>query len=226
MNPRISLSLVSCWLLASGCTSVTKVGSDCPDAGCKVPDASCSQAQQQLPPTCDPDTRICNGATIPADELACYACGGSNTKLGVKNTPIAACACAYCAAQLVACFQSGTREDGGDTERDTRCQAIVQCGWANHCSGGECFCGAGVDRVTCLQEANAGHLRGPCASVIAAASGCDQADNVADCVLSQQFTKGSLLDRATAVAQCVTGDPLLPSSTIEPKCPPDVYNPP
>jgi hypothetical protein len=218
------LGLLSCWLLAGGCNHLTKIGSDCTTENCVEP-PSCSQAQQQLPETCEPETRVCNGATIPADELACDACKASNTKLNIPNTPFVACACAHCAAQLAACFQSADLEDGGDPDRDTLCQAIVQCGWAKGCIGSECYCGAGVDRVTCLQDAQAGHPRGPCAGTIAVGSGCDKTDNVADCVLKQQFTPGSLLARTTAVAQCLTGDPLVPDKKLEPQCRADVYIP-
>jgi hypothetical protein len=216
MTHRYVLGCLSVISLLTGCNRVTTVGLDCIDAGCKP--ISCTTATQQLPETCDRTTRTCNGMSI-ADEAACTTCGNSNIKLRVKSTPIAACACAHCAAQLRACFESADYEqDAGDPQRDTSCLAIVQCGWASHCRGSECYCGVGVDRETCLQDAIAGHPRGACADVITSTSGCAGADNIGNCVLGQQFKSGTLLYRATAVAQCVTGDPLVRSADITPQC--------
>jgi hypothetical protein len=210
-------------VLLSACNTLTNIGSDCPPAGCAEA-LTCGAAKQQLPTTCDANAQSCNG--VPTDDVAaCTACGLNNTRVRVKNTPIAACACQHCAMQLAACFGSGEPDDGGDASEYRFCQAIVQCGWAKHCSGGECYCGVGVDRVTCLQDAEAGHPMGPCADVIAAASNCAGKDNVADCVLSQQLTQGTVLYRATDLAQCVTGDPLLENPAIMAQCPPDEYNP-
>jgi hypothetical protein len=213
--------------LVSACNTRTNIGSDCPKAGC-AESIKCSAAKQQLPANCDANAQSCNGVPLTDDDTAaCAACGLNNTRVGVKNTPIAACACQHCAVQLAACFGSGELDDGGDALEYIHCQAIVQCGWAAHCSGGECYCGVGVDRVTCLQDAAAGHPAGPCADVIAVASGCadKDMDKVADCVLSQQLMRGTLLNRATDLAQCVTGDPLLASPGITAQCPPAEYNP-
>jgi hypothetical protein len=210
--------------LVSACNTLTNIGSDCPKGGCAS--LKCDAARQQLPPSCDANAQSCSGVTITDDVAACTACALNNIRVGVKNTPIAACACQHCAVQLAACFGSGELDDGGDADEYSLCQAIVQCGWAAHCSGGECYCGVGVDRVTCLQDAAAGHPGGPCANVISTASGCADKENVADCVLSQQLRQGTLLNRATDLAQCVTGDPLLATNpNITPQCPMADINP-
>jgi hypothetical protein len=225
MTARTLLLISTFWVLwVSACTTVTHIGSDCPPAGC-VERIQCNAAKQQLPASCEANAQSCNGVPTTDDVAACTACGLNNERVHVKNTPLAACACQHCAAQLAGCFGSGELDDGGDTTDYSQCQAIVQCGWAKHCSGGECYCGVGVDRVTCLQDAEAGHPAGPCANVISAASECADKDNVADCVLSEQLTKGTLLYRATELAQCVTGDPLLENPAIKAQCPPAEYNP-
>jgi hypothetical protein len=223
MMVRASL-LWSCWVLVSACNSVTSIGSDCPPAGCPQ-SVECGAARQQLPTSCDRTAQSCSGLPIDDDVAACTACGLNNMRVRVENTAIAQCACQHCAVQLAACFGSSELDDAGDTSESTKCQVMVQCGWAAHCSGSECYCGVGVDRVACLQAAAAGHPAGPCANVIAAASGCADAENVGDCVLSQQLRPGTLLYRATELAQCVTGDPLLPNADITAQCPPAVFNP-
>jgi hypothetical protein len=228
MRDHLSLLGALGWiaLTTGGCNTRTEVGSECAGGKC-TPPIMCSAAKQELPVDCRNTKRKCSGGVVIApDEQACTECGLTNERLGVKNTPIAACACAHCAAQIAACFDSAkTEPDGG--ARDTLCQAIVECGWANHCAGGECYCGAGVDRVTCLQDANSGRARGPCAKTIENAvrmvDGCSPGAPLGDCVLGNQLdaTGESILSRATAVGQCVTGDPLLPNGAIEAMCPLD-----
>ena len=222
--PPLLLCLLLCGSGAA-CTVVTQIGGDCANLQCPAR-SSCAEAKQQLPTNCDEQTRTCNGVTIPDDKQACEECGMSNERIGVKNTAMAMCTCAHCAAQLVGCFESAERETDGDLDRDTRCRLAVECGWANQCSGSECFCGKDVDRVTCLEQANSGHPMGPCADVIIQAAKCGgpgSEGNVGNCVLAAQLQTDTALFRASAVAQCATGDPLLSSAEIEPQCSRDLY---
>jgi hypothetical protein len=104
-------------------------------------------------------------------------------------------------------------------ERDQLCKAMVECGWAAGCGGSDCYCGEGVNRDVCLKDANEGRpLKGPCAEVIQAAAKCPADKPRGACVLGEQLTPGSAHDRATEVAKCVSGDPLLQGTVIEPKC--------
>ncbi len=215
-----SLPLLVFGLVA--CEQKTQVGSNCPEAGCPKP-VSCNQASQQLPEGCTADdagTRICNGAMFGDDRSACEKCKATDVLLQVDPTPIATCACAHCAAQVAACFDSASTEPDGDVDRDSACRAIVECGWAFQCAGSDCYCGEGVGRQTCLEEANTHLPKGACADLITRLSHCGTSDKPGYCVLNQQQTAGSLLARATAVAVCVTGDPLLPEHPDRPPmCP-------
>jgi hypothetical protein len=124
----------------------------------------------------------------------------------------------YCALQLTACFASAETEPDGDRERDMLCRAIVECGWAAGCRGSECYCGEGVNRDTCLKNANEGRAQGKCAELIQQAAGCKRNEPPGSCVFARQFTPDGVLERATDLAKCVSGDPHLPSFTIEPMC--------
>ena len=178
----------------------------------------CSGAKEQFPESCSQQTRQCHGTTVKNDKAVCDSCYDMLDRLNI-GSPIAPCACTYCALQLSACFESAKREpDAGDSFRDQRCQAIVECGWAAGCAGSDCYCGTGVDRDTCLKNANAGHAGGPCAGVIEAAAMCDRDAQPGECVFRNQLMADSVTDRATDVAKCVTGDPVLQGPVIEPKC--------
>ena len=222
VNPRIALVLACALSVGThaGCTVVTRVGGDCPDSGCAEA-ISCDMAEQHLPDDCDRDARSCHGVEIGPDTQACTDCIARNESLGIKNRAIVTCACAHCAAQLTACFESSRYEADGDVDRDNWCRIMVECGWASKCVGSDCYCGAGVDRVTCLREGNAGRAAGPCASLIAQAAGCTDSETEADCALGAQLTADTAVYRATAVAQCVTGDPLLAGAQAA--CSPDLY---
>jgi hypothetical protein len=202
--------------MVAACTTVTQLGNDC-EAGICMPLSSCDMASQQLPPSCD-GMRNCAGAEIPEDTLACDNCIATNDELHIVNRPIVKCACAHCAAQLVACFDSAAQETDGDRTRDNFCRQIVECGWAAKCVGSDCFCGTGVDRVTCLTQAT-----GPCRRLILEASQCAGApDGEGYCALAAQADHSTAVGRASEVALCVTGDPLV-TSDIEPQCSVDLY---
>jgi hypothetical protein len=161
---------------------------------------------------------------IPDDEQACNECLLTNQRLHVKNSAMVRCGCAHCAAQFIACFDSKARKDGGDLDRDNDCRQIVECGWAEKCSGSDCFCGVGVDRVTCLQQANAGNAKGPCADLILDKSHCRGSPlGEGECVLNAQNNHNTAISRASDVALCGTGDPLSYVEGITAHCSPDLY---
>jgi hypothetical protein len=208
--------LFLCALASPGCAPTTVVGSTCAEDSCpELP--SCSESVQQFPERCDKDAGICHDVTVATDEVVCESCYDMVERLKV-GSPLAPCACTYCGLQLTACFASAQTEPNGDPRRDQLCQAIVECGWAAGCAGSDCYCGTDVDRDTCLKDANDGRSRGPCAGVIQAAAMCEPSELPGTCVFSRQLTPNSLLDRATDVAKCVSGDPLLQGPVIEPKC--------
>ena len=171
---------------------------------------------------------MCNGTPIASDdEFACVECTVRNKDLHVDPSPLASCACAHCAVQVAGCFVSALYEPDGDSRRDAACRKIVECGWASRCAGSDCYCGDGVGGETCLTMANAGNAKGPCAGLIERVSGCAGASLPGNCVLLQQQTPNSVLARATAVALCVTGDPLFkPDLQQEAMCPLDRYGVP
>jgi hypothetical protein len=224
MSARARSLLIA--LLAGGlaaCSVTTDVGATCSSGACASVAALCQDSQQQLPEFgCS--GRNCNRVDLPPDEQACGECDQllEDRKIG---SPIGPCACAHCATQLWACFASAGREPNGDAQRDRDCQAIVECGWASDCAGSDCYCGIGVDRDTSLREANAGHPGGPCAGVIEAAVQCEPDVPRGDCLFAQQLTTGSVLNRATEVAKCVTGDPILQGAVIVPMCPIELLHP-
>jgi len=207
--------LFVCVALSSACIRTAVVGSTCEGEGCPK-DLECSASEQQLPESCDRDAGVCGDAAIES-EVACDACFEMIDQHNV-GSPVARCGCTYCAVQLTACFASAETEPDGDLERDQLCQAMVECGWAAGCAGSNCYCGEGVDRDTCLKNANEDLFLGACAAVIQAAAECPEGEPAGNCVLAQQLMPGSAHDRATEVAKCVSGDPLLQGSVIEPKC--------
>jgi hypothetical protein len=202
--------------IASACGPTTVVASTCASGDCKDL-SSCSASEQQYPESCDRDAGICHDVPVASDEVVCTDCYAMLEQLNI-GSPVAPCGCTYCGLQLTGCFASADTEEDGDAERDTLCQAIVECGWANGCAGSDCYCGAGVDRDTCLKNANEGRSMGPCAGVIQAAAKCKRNEPPGSCVFGRQLTPNSVLDRATDVAKCVSGDPLLQGRAIEPKC--------
>lgn len=209
--------VLACMLASHACNSTTVVGSTCKGEGCPAPQ-DCSSAEQQFPEICDKDASTCRGVAVESDEIVCDSCYDMIERLEI-GSPVAPCACTYCALQLSACFDSAeTEAEGGDPTRDQLCRAVVECGWAVGCRGSDCYCGEGVDRDTCLKNANEGRSQGACASVIQAAAKCADHEPAGTCVFGRQLSTNSLLDRATDVAKCVSGDPLLQGFVIEPKC--------
>lgn len=134
------------------------------------------------------------------------------------GSPLGPCACTYCGLQLKACFESAETEPNGKSKRDRLCRGIVECAWSTGCTGSDCYCGKDVDRDTCLKNANEGLLLGPCATVIQNAADCSPELLPGNCVFGIQLLKDSVLDRATEVAKCVSGDRLLQGDVIVPKC--------
>lgn len=203
-------------LCSSACIRKAVVGSTCEGEGCPA-QLECNAAEQQLPESCDRDAGTCEHVEVQPDEEACDACYDMIDRLDV-GSPIAKCGCTYCAVQLTACFNSAETEENGDPERDQLCQAMVECGWAAGCAGSDCYCGEGVDRDTCLKNANEGHFVGACAAVIQSAASCAKGEMAGNCVLAHQLRANTAHARATEVAKCVSGDPLLQGLVIEPKC--------
>lgn len=204
------------WALLTACGQTTVVASACASGECEeLP--NCSAAEQQYPERCDRDAGLCHDVPVASDAVICDGCYEMLDRLNI-GSPIAPCACTYCGLQLTACFASADSEEDGDTHRDTLCQAIVECAWANGCAGSDCYCGAGVERDTCLKNANEGRSEGPCAQVIQAAAECKRNEPPGSCVFGRQLTPDNVLDRATDVAKCVSGDPTLQGREIVPKC--------
>ena len=204
-------------ILCTGCVRTIVVGSECDSEGCPAT-LECSASEQQLPEDCEADAGVCHDVPIERDDVACDACYAMLDRHNVGSS-LGPCACTYCAVQITACFASAeTDPNGGDPERDQLCQAMVECGWAAGCRGSDCYCGEGVDRDTCLKNANEGRFLGACANVIQAAARCPPGEPAGSCVLGQQLMRGTAHDRATEVAKCVSGDPLLQGFVIEPKC--------
>jgi hypothetical protein len=219
-KPRGWLLAVLAWglsALAPGCDVRTSIGSTCANGKCARA-VECNQSQQQFPDGCSKSTHMCHRAAVEPDPQVCGSCMQTLDRLHI-GAAIAPCACTFCAVQLRGCFESADYEPNGDPQRDADCRKIVECGWANDCAGSDCYCGFNVDRDTCLRDANAGHARGPCAELIEALVECDPDTPKGTCIFANQQTLGAVLNRATDIALCVTGDPLLPSHTIEPQCP-------
>jgi hypothetical protein len=209
-------AILACLVCSGACVRKAVVGSSCESGDC--PSAlECDEAEQQLPESCDRDAGTCPNVEVERDDVACDGCFEMIDRLKV-GSPVARCGCAYCAVQLTACFASEETEEDGDPERDQLCQAMVECGWAAGCKGSDCYCGEGVDRDTCLKNANEGRFLGACAMVIQNAAKCPEDEPAGNCVLGRQLMPGSAHDRATEVSKCVSGDPLLQGFVIEPKC--------
>ncbi|HMI91282.1 MAG TPA: hypothetical protein VK509_07960 [Polyangiales bacterium] len=204
-------------VLACGCEVPTSIGNACPGGVCADTD-NCGIASQQFPDNCNRKARTCHQAEVPPDVTACDSCMGTLARLNI-GADVGPCACTYCAVQLRGCFESAEYELHGDSRRDADCRKIVECGWANDCASSDCYCGHGVDRDTCLREANAGNAAGPCAALIEALVECEPDVPLGTCIFANQQTGDSVLQRATEVGLCVTGDPLLPTELIEAKCP-------
>lgn len=212
----VRAAILVCSIWSSACIRTAVVGSTCSGDGCpKVEE--CNVAEQQLPESCDRDAGTCPNVVVERDDVACDGCYEMIDRLAV-GSPVARCGCTYCAVQLTACFASADTEEDGDPERDQLCQAMVECGWAAGCAGSDCYCGEGVDRDTCLKNANEGRFLGACAAVIQNAANCPEDEPAGNCVLGRQLMPGTAHDRATDVAKCVSGDPLLQGPVIEAKC--------
>lgn len=197
------------WLLLANQACAPKVVGRCTDPDCIA--ASCEAAAQQLPESCDAGARTCGGAIVD-DEAECDECQEVRRRLRIGNAKTEVhmqCACRFCAVQLAACVISAA-EEGGDPVRDGQCLSILQCGLATGCSGTECYCGKGVDQVTCIANANGdAGAQGLCAGTIAAAGGCTDAAVPGDCVLRQRYDLNTAIGRAVAVGSCSTGDPVV-----------------
>jgi hypothetical protein len=203
--------------LACSCDVATSIGNACPGGVCREP-PDCSGADQQFPDGCDGKGRTCHLADVPDDEAVCGSCMSVLDELNI-GAAVGPCACTYCAVQLRSCFESAIYEPTGDAQRDADCLKVIECGWANDCAGSECYCGAGVERDTCLREANEGNAQGPCAELIEAVVECDPEKPIGSCIFANQQTGGTVLNRAADVSLCVRGDPHQLMEIIEPKCP-------
>jgi hypothetical protein len=197
------------WLLVLiGACDPKTVAWECPNADCAP--LVCDDAKQRRPDACDGGSCSAFDSRFDHDEQACEECGSRNIASGVPRGPQMQCACQHCAIQLMACRESAAFEHGGgDSARDNDCNAMIDCALANACSGTECYCGKGVDEVTCLANANKGRPLGPCAKTIIAAAHCPKGMNPGDCVLSQRLDPDTAIGRAIAVSNCTTGDPIL-----------------
>lgn len=211
---RIEVALACMLLIAGACSH--KVVGRCLDVDCAG--SGCEYAAQRLPDECDEDTRMCGGSVIE-DQPACDECTATKNQLNIGGPDVELhmqCACRACAVQLTACVDSA-REAGGDADRDRACRDIIECSLAAGCSGTECFCGEGVDQVTCLASASTdAGTQGECARTIMRAAGCEDDPNPADCVLKQRYDLTTAIGRAVAVGSCTTGDPVF---GIEGNCP-------
>jgi hypothetical protein len=202
--------------MSSACDRRAVLASTCNGGTCpKLP--GCDAAQQQFPETCDQDAGLCHGVLVESDEVICDRCYDLLDRRNI-GSPLGPCACTYCGLQLTACFASAETELDGDPTRDRHCQAIVECAWSVGCAGSDCYCGVGVDRDTCLKNANEGKAGGPCAPLIEAAVECESDAFPGACVLSFQVRRDTVLHRVSELAECVSGDPLMQASIIEPKC--------
>jgi hypothetical protein len=214
---RIELPIrvaLGCTLLASAACDPKLVGS-CTEPHC-VLEADCEASEQHLPDGCDLDAGSCDGKVIE-DAPACDECEQTRSRLRIRSAGRELhlqCACRSCAVQVMACVASARPDsgepDGGDAERDDLCRDMVECSLAFGCSGTECYCGEGVDQVTCLSNANSdGGTMGPCARTVTAAGGCLGDPSPGDCVLRQRNDPSTAIGRAVAVGSCTTGDPIV-----------------
>jgi hypothetical protein len=164
------------------------------------------------------DAGTCNGVELPGDTEICNDCYQMLTDLEIGSS-LGPCACAYCGVQLMDCFASADRDPiNGDWMRDRSCRAIIECAWSVGCAGADCYCGEDVDRDTCLKNANEGRFLGPCATVIQNSVQCTPDQLPGNCVFGEQLRFDSVLDRATEVAKCVSGDRLQQGEKIVPMC--------
>lgn len=199
-------------LASSSCDETTVIGSTCEGQACpELPD--CVASVQQYPYSCDKASRMCLGVEVSPDNILCESCYNMLDRLNV-DSPLGPCACTYCGVQLTACFASAETEEDGDPDRDDVCQAIVQCAWFHGCVGSDCYCGAGVGREECLKNDAEGRPQGPCASLIRDAFVCEPNEARASCLLRNQVRSEMVIWRASEVAKCVSGDPLLQGEQI------------
>ena len=218
MIDRASLACGACTALLIACCAcgeTTVVASTCEGTACaELPD--CRGALQQYPDLCSKDAGAgsCYGATLPSDNVICESCYDLLERRDIES-PLGPCACTYCGVQMMACIASTeTGEPDPDPMRDDLCQQIVECAWANGCVGSDCYCGQGVGRDACLKNANEGRLLGPCATLIQNSARCGPTELAGNCVGAEQARWNSVIARATDVARCVSGDPILQADPI------------
>ena len=108
---------------------------------------------------------------------------------GHGPTDCAPCICTNCVTQTAACL------NGTDPQANQKCLALVRCAAATGCRSTDCYCGAGVDLLTCASSAT-----GSCKTEVIAAAGSSN-----PLTISAEFgNKASILGRADAVGSCST----------------------
>jgi len=96
------------------------------------------------------------------------------------------CLCTSCVSEVLACQNTGNAAD------DAKCDAVVDCGVANSCSGIDCYCGAASALACATAPA------GACIAEIETAAGSDSPVTIVSLFMSTDNPVG----RAAAVGSC------------------------
>jgi hypothetical protein len=138
--------------------------------------------------------------------------GGSTAGSGGMSAPSACLellgqsdACGQCVCNQ--CEELVTSALGGANAAEAR--AVLDCGVANCCVGTDCYCGTGVDLITCYVSQT-----GPCISQIEMAAGTTDPFTINSACTGT----GSACGRARALAACIQGDPNTATAAMCPEC--------
>ena len=142
------------------------------------------------------------------DVTACIADAASKGRTGACPE----CGCMKCLAEIMNCQDEG-------------CQGVVTCGQDSGCSGSACYCGEGVDALTCAFYPTLAGPSGPCISAIETASGLVADGTCATKECASQLSMLAMTDpdnavqRARALSICTQGQPFAAATALTPEAP-------
>jgi len=148
------------------------------------------------------------GSVEVTDTASCIAAAAADGRTGACPE----CGCMKCLAEVMNCQDEG-------------CQAVVTCGQAAGCSGSACYCGEGVDALTCAFYPATAGPSGPCVTEIETASGlvangmCETKACASLLSMLSTTDPNNAVQRARALSICTQGQPFAAATPATPEAP-------
>ena len=190
--------------MSSACARRAVVASTCVDGTCpKVP--GCEESEQQLPETCDQERGLCHGVPVPSDEIVCEDCYDLLDRLNV-GSPLGPCACTYCGLQISAASRAPRPSQRRSGPRRAM-PGAHRVRLVKRLRGQRVLLRSGVGiGHTCLRRKRGQGARA-CSQADPSVGRVRPDDFPANLRIYDQLIRDSVIERATEVAKCVSGDP-------------------